>query len=711
MKKTSNYYQPKGFYNPGYKSSWKPISNSSFWLGQDDIKDAAPGKDLLKLAGYKRAISNFVRIVTGKDNIPVNFSSGQQSYTDGQSVVLSAKMDENEFDPVVGLALHEGSHIALTDFKYTMNALDQYKSVRINGIVTRHNLDKSYGNLYYLVASRLKDIVNVIEDRRIDKYIYDSAPGYRGYYLSMYDKYFNSKEIDKALKQGTKNEQTWDDYMFHIINFANPNRNLSTLPGLKEIWQVMDIHNISRLKSTREVFDVAEEVYDLITKYTASTDLAQSAQNKPQDQPQNKQQGQGQGNDAQDNSDKKENQPEGSSQEMGGGNESDGDDDLDIPQSGAASGSGSSTQQDAKSSRATDALEKAIKKQRDFLDGNIKKGKMSKADAERINALQDANITLKEVGDNYTQDYYYGKKMDGKASCVVAYGFTDAIEATGMLSNHIGSKEGYKRNIKNGCQKDYIADAIALGTMLGKRLKTRDENRSLKTTRMETGRIDRRLIAELGFDNARIFSQTIHTTTTPALIHISVDASGSMGGSKWQSAIKTAVAIAKAATMVQSLDCVISLRGTSSGNVPRPLMWVVYDSRKDSFNVIKNKFCTLRASGSTPEGLCYEAVLSEIIKSAQGKDAYFINLCDGEPGFSGEIYYSGPQALAHTRTQVEKMRKAGIAVLGYFISDGYSNPNSERAFREMYGNDSEFIDVSSLAALAKSLNSKFVKGV
>jgi hypothetical protein len=36
--------------------------------------------------------------------------------TDGEKVILSADVDEN-FDVSVGLALHEGSHIVLSDFK------------------------------------------------------------------------------------------------------------------------------------------------------------------------------------------------------------------------------------------------------------------------------------------------------------------------------------------------------------------------------------------------------------------------------------------------------------------------------------------------------------------------------------------------------------------------------------------------------------------
>ena len=98
---------------------------SSFWLGdslenksliEKDV-DTKPGIDHIKLAGYQRAISNFVNIVTSK-SIPVQFSQRGDSYTDGKIVTISSKLDDKLFDSSVGLALNEGSHILLSDFDF-----------------------------------------------------------------------------------------------------------------------------------------------------------------------------------------------------------------------------------------------------------------------------------------------------------------------------------------------------------------------------------------------------------------------------------------------------------------------------------------------------------------------------------------------------------------------------------------------------------------
>jgi hypothetical protein len=187
-----------------------------------------------------------------------------------------------------------------------------------------------------------------------------------------------------------------------------------------------------------------------------------------------------------------------------------------------------------------------------------------------------------------------------------------------------------------------------------------------------------------------------------------------MGGKKWYSALKTSLAIAKAASMTQSLHCIISLRGCFNGSgygSEAPLMWEVYDSRKDKLNAIKNKFYSLGCNASTPEGLCFEAVMNDVIKSAQGKDMYFINISDGEPGYSDQnMSYGGEYAVEHTRIQVDKMRRNGINVLSYFVSEGGSEwgmARSRQSFERMYGKEAAFIDVNNLNELSRSLNRLF----
>lgn len=706
-----------GYYSSGYKSPYKSTySNSSFWLDDDFLSkdDSLSTKEkatvnVVKLAAYKRAIGNFVRIVTGKDDIKVMYSSGTQSFTDGTQVVISAKLDEKEFDSTVGLALHEGSHIALTDFALTKTLLSP-------GGVFMSNLEQWHNGIFpgqavsiYDVQSKIKDLVNVIEDRRIDRFVYDSAPGYQGYYKSLYDKYFNAKEIDEALISGLKCERTWDDYMFHIINFANPNRQLNTLPALQEIWDLINIRDISRLKSTAAVFSLAEQVFKVIVQDIGGLDAPQGS-GQGQDEPQESEgEGQGQGGGGADI-----NEDGDTNDEMGGAGA---DPNLDMQGESSSDNSGNAPAQqgkvDPKEAKKSKDLAEAIKKQKDFLNGKIKKKSLSKSDANKVNAAAESNMTLESVGGDIPNDTSNTFK-GGNTNCTVVKGITKTLIDSGLLGGQAAIPEDVRKDITKYGRPDYVAEGVVLGTMLGKRLKTRDEDRSLKTTRMETGRIDRRLVAELGFGNDHVFTQTIHNTVTPSLVHISVDASGSMHGTKWNQSMKTAIAIAKAASMVSSMHVVISVRGTMGGySNQTPLMWVAYDSRKDKFEAFKNNAYALQASGSTPEGLCFQAVMKEIIASANGKDMYFINISDGEPGYSdSNMQYGGDYAIRHTKAQIDKMRANGIKVLSYFVADsGYGLDRSRERFKTMYGKDAEMIDINNLTQLSLSLNKLFVRNV
>ena len=245
---------------------------SSFWLGDtfenksliENAIETKPKVDFIKLASYQRAISNFVNIVTAK-NIPVQFSSRGESYTDGKIVTISAKLDDKLFDSSVGLALHEGSHILLSDFEFLKRLGSRIPK-------TFYQLGHSKGISKSELTMLVKNMLNYVEDRRIDNYIITTAPGYKGYYLSMYDKYFNNNNVGKGLKSEEYRNQVMDSYMFRIINFTNVDRDLNALPGLKEIWNILDLKNISRLDSTADAFKVAYDMAKVLVNNLDNVD-------------------------------------------------------------------------------------------------------------------------------------------------------------------------------------------------------------------------------------------------------------------------------------------------------------------------------------------------------------------------------------------------------------------------------------------------------
>ena len=362
----------------------KKITNygSSFWLDDDfdtdfpSWDDSGTRKrkivDHTKLASTQRAIGNFVNIVTGKQ-IPVRFQSADSSYTDGETVTIGTKLEGKNFDPAVGLALHEGSHIAFTDFNILKNC-NQIGSA-FHSAVAMQGCDPDM-NMTSEQLMIIKDILNWVEDRRIDYRIYTTAPGYRVYYEAMYDKYFNDKVIDKALESGEKCEETWDDYLFHIINFTNPNRQLDALKALRTIWNVVDLKNINRLKNTQDALVVSCEIYKLIKKAVAE----EESQN----------QGSGQSNE--------EPQEQNDSQASGSGQGDDIPEDAEFEVAEGDGAGGSRQSSSNLSPMQQRKLEKAIQKQREFLNDDAKKtGRLSKKDARVVETLKNSGTEPREV--------------------------------------------------------------------------------------------------------------------------------------------------------------------------------------------------------------------------------------------------------------------------------------------------------------------------
>jgi nitric oxide reductase activation protein len=257
---------------------------------------------------------------------------------------------------------------------------------------------------------------------------------------------------------------------------------------------------------------------------------------------------------------------------------------------------------------------------------------------------------------------------------------------------------------------------------LGKKLQIRNDARTTKYSRLEDGRVDKKLLSSLGYGNEHIFYHTEIDKFNPVILHISVDASSSMAGEKWDKTMTTVVAICKAASMVSNLNVVVSFRSITITNGGAgayryrsmledvfPLVAIAYDSRVDKFVKIKQLFKYIIPNGSTPEGLAFASILDEMVEgNPQKLDSYFLNLSDGEPYFiSRDFSYSKQLAGKHTNSIVRMIRARGINVMSYFISDT-PDANSE-IFKLSYDKDARFINVNNIVELATTLNELFLR--
>lgn len=278
------------------------LTSSGFWLDESLFEKSnysnnqqRTADDLVKMASVKRAIANFVRIVTG-EYIKVGYSNGDKSFTNGKQVTISgAAVKEKNFDAAVGLALHEGSHIKLSNFtllEHLSNQLSMKKGTPMliptktfEDAVAKYNIgedasDANAKQIRMTVIKRIKNLLNWIEDRRVDFYIYNTAPGYKGYYKAMYKKYFENSIVDKGLKSASYRKENWASYMFRIGNIININRDLDALKELKRIAILLDLNHIDRLKNSEDSLKLALEIYDIIESAVPAPELQKKKEEK-----------------------------------------------------------------------------------------------------------------------------------------------------------------------------------------------------------------------------------------------------------------------------------------------------------------------------------------------------------------------------------------------------------------------------------------------
>jgi hypothetical protein len=720
------------FWYDDYNTSYDYLDKYSD-LDSDKLQAFKKSNDLYKLSATRRAITNFVQIVTQK-NIPVTFASKSHSQTDGKQVILSADVDDR-FDVSVGLALHEGSHILLSDFKLLeemdrawdrvnwiySNRYDTDTKVDIDSDITSRLSDLkyqdgfkemylstgkigSYGKLTEEVKNIIGSLTNWIEDRRIDYHIFTTAPGYREYYTQMYDYYFNDNAITKGIDSEEYTDEDFESYLFRIINLHNEKTDLSKLKGLRAIYRMVNLKDIARLKSTNCAFMLSIDVVSEMLKYVQMV--------QPES---NEEQSAGEQNGEQDNESDEEQNESGqsgkdSNDEQGGmGADSEG---IEGEQSESETDSDSQPSNTTTKSRKSQQLSKKFQKQKDFINNNIRKKKLQKGEIEKLETLSESGTELVRVGNDYVDEY--GKPIGKGVDCIVVKNLTEALvndsEFPFSRIDHWETKKAIK------WADAEVQKGIVLGTVLGKKLQVRNESRETIYSRLTKGKIDGRMIASLGYDNSNVFYTREVDQYKKANLHISIDYSGSMGGQKLRKAITSTVAIVKACEMARNINVQVSIRSTDNGFRSLPYIALVYDSTKGNFKDFCKYMSILDANNTTPEGLCFEAIQKQLIPATNDSDSYFLNFSDGEPcysikGTNDEIYYGGMAAAKHTRKQINKMQEAGINTLSYFITDytrDIKQTPSWRIFEQCYGKGAKSVNVENMFEVARSMNELFL---
>lgn len=700
----------------------KQTLHSSYWVDdtslfdfdtQDINADTMNVSDgigrIIRLATVRRAVANFVRILTNDSSIKVNFSSGKESYTDGKTVIISADDNPDRFDSMVGLALHEGSHCLLSDFEFLRKMAFSDTFLRslhpkLRKMFHRWDVIKQLPEEdKYLKADEntrmertlrqhLQILMNLIEDRRIDSYVYRMAPGYRPYYDAMYTKYFFNKDVEKNLRFNPDwRKPTTENYINWLLMMFSPHFDRNALPGLSKMVKMIDLQNIRRFdeprmsvdheswKTTKETWYTWYGTSHTMFKYD-SLPLLWRVANELLVEILKRAQFHMSENSESENDIPMEMEMDDMEEMQGEGLPN-----YDLPQ---------------KQFNAERA-KKAIEKMKKVMEQQGRKKKIKRNEEQQITSIESANAKM----DENTDPIY------GKVPCLVTKKMTKEIMKSEWFpfGNRWSFESGRTHNPDlNPTYRGFLS-GVRMGQILAHRLQVRNEPQVTHFTRQEHGKIDRRILSQLGMDIENVFKRTTVDQYNPVLLYLSVDASGSMYGRKWENVMAVMTALAYASDKIRNLEVVVTLRGNLHNGTPTVV--VAYDSRVDNFSKAKSLFPHLGSAGSTPEGLCYFSTLELIQECVKTHTTYFINFSDGEPGCSfthngRNISYGGTEAYQQTKRMVNQMREAGIRVMSYFITEQYSTPShsTQAVFREMYGQDAEFVDVRNVLQVLRTLN-------
>ena len=656
--------------------TFKPRNYVDFWSDHVNHKEeSALGGTMLKaikLKSYQNAIANFVKILTNKD-IPVVYK-GADSYTNGERVVLAGDLNDKKFDVSAGLALHEASHIKHTSWE-TLKKLDG-----IDDYFDRHNT---------------KQLLNWIEDRRIDNIVFKSSPGYKGYYHSMYDHYFRSKEVTMMLGSADYRELTYDNYMAHLVNMMNPAFDSNALPGLRAIVALIDVNNIDRLKDTDDALELAIKVNELIKiQLEKAKEQEQEEEEEDIELPKDHQ---GEGQEEQ----------EEQEQEQGAGGSSEGEEEREEEREEEKEGGEGEQEVPELTASEKAKVQKKMREIEDMIKGDVDKKALKNKQATMVKEVTESGIEISStVGGKFDCAVY---RLDKKTSTVEGYynalvrkDSNEYWEGSWDVRQEINKEMRkyakllppsymyYNNSVSNQTDK-YIQPGVQLGAILGRKLLVRRESRSLEHNRLRNGRIDTKRIAHAGYGIESIFNQINVESKRDAVIHLTLDASGSMCGERWNNSIKLSAALIKAVSMVEGLELQISTRDSGNfGSSHLPVLTVLYDSKINKPQYGYRVLAVTRAGSLTPEGICLEALMDKkILKpSTQGTDSYLINICDGDPFFEGNgnkaRYYAREEALNHTRKQVTRMNnELQVKHAGFFF--GGEGEGAYTRFKQMYG--------------------------
>ncbi len=348
-------------------------------------------------------------------------------------------------------------------------------------------------------------------------------------------------------------------------------------------------------------------------------------------------------------------------------------------------------------------ITKAFAKQEKFLEGNTSKTSLTKKETKQVEAIGKSNIKIKDV-----------KVLESSCPVHVINGITPSIIESNLYGIFSINNLNFRPQIENG---------INIGKKLLRKLRVRNEQITLASKRLKSGKIDPRRIYAAGFEDD-LFYKIDRANYKPINLHVSIDGSGSMDGIKWRQVLTNTIALGYVALKMDNIDLTISIRTSgknpnlSSQTAQIPLLILAFDSKKNTLKDLK-RLAYYKCNGLTPEGMCLNALNEYIPNSSYYLDSYLINMSDGYPTFetygvkgSLKVNYRGEEAILDTAKAVKNIKKKGVKILSYFIQSKTTETKDKELnenFQIMYGKEASFINPENINEVTKTLNNLFLE--
>ena len=178
-------------------------------------------------------------------------------------------------------------------------------------------------------------------------------------------------------------------------------------------------------------------------------------------------------------------------------------------------------------------IKKAFAKQENFLKGNVSKTSLSKKETRQVEAIGKSNINIKDI-----------KVLETSCPVHIIKGITPSIIESNLYDTF------YINDLKHRLQ---VEDGIKIGKKLLHKLRIRNEQIPLASKRLKTGKIDPRRIYAANFEDD-LFYKIDRSNYKPISLHVSIDGSGSMEGTKWWQVLTNTVALGYVALKMDNIN-------------------------------------------------------------------------------------------------------------------------------------------------------------